>query len=37
MLAKANIVVSFDQRAADVGIGHLMTRTTPLALRRLPR
>jgi hypothetical protein len=37
MLAKANIVVSFHRRAADVGIGHLRTRNTPLAPRRLPR
>jgi putative DNA-binding protein len=37
MLAEASMVVSFDRRAADVGIGHLRLRTTPLAPRRLPR
>jgi hypothetical protein len=37
MLAKANVVVSFHRRAADGGIGHPSTRTSPLAARRLPR
>jgi len=37
MLARANLVVSFHRRVADVGIGHLRARTTPLAPKRLPR
>jgi hypothetical protein len=37
MLAKANVVVSFHRRVADVGIGHPRARTTPLAPKRLSR
>jgi Putative DNA-binding domain len=37
MLARANVVVSFHRRAADVRIGHPRARTTPLAPRRRPR
>jgi Putative DNA-binding domain len=37
ILAEANIVVAFNRHAAKVDVGHLRTRTTPLAPRRLAR
>jgi hypothetical protein len=37
ILAEANIVVAFHRQAAGVDVGHLRTRTTPLAPRRLAR
>jgi len=37
VLADANIVVAFNRHATDVDVGHLETRTTPLAPRRLAR
>jgi Putative DNA-binding domain len=37
ILAEANIVVAFNRPSADVDVGHLRTRTTPLAPRRLAR
>jgi hypothetical protein len=35
ILAEANIVVAFNRHSAKVDVGHLRTRTTPLAPRRL--
>jgi hypothetical protein len=37
ILADANIVVAFNRQVVDVRIGHMRTRTTPLAPRRLAR